>query len=96
MMGADRKHKGTRAEYLACAWLLGEGYEVFRNISPFGEADLIAVRGSHKIEIDVKTASDVRLQPLTGSQIKRGVVVLHVTEDGRVAFGFGAASGCNA
>ena len=38
------KHKGSLAELLACAWLLKQGYEVFRNVSQHGVADLIAWR----------------------------------------------------
>lgn len=51
----ERKHKGAASELTACAWLLREGYEVFRNVSPFGRADLIAVKSSGTFYIDVKT-----------------------------------------
>jgi len=50
------KHKGALAELQACAWLLKQGYEVFRNISQHGAADLIAWRpGELPILIDVRT-----------------------------------------
>ena len=49
------KHKGALAELQACAWLLKQGYEVFRNISQCGVADLIAWKpGEPPIPIDVK------------------------------------------
>lgn len=38
------KHKGALAELHACAWLLKQGYEVFRNISQHGVVDLIVWR----------------------------------------------------
>lgn len=34
--------KGAINEHIATAWLLKEGYDVFRNVSPRGRADLIA------------------------------------------------------
>lgn len=40
----NAKHKGSLAELLACAWLLKQGYEVFRNVSQHGVADIIAWR----------------------------------------------------
>jgi Holliday junction resolvase-like predicted endonuclease len=51
----DPKHKGALAELQACAWLLRHGYEVFRNISQCGVADLIAWKpGEPPILIDVR------------------------------------------
>ena len=29
----EKKHKGAHSELIACAYLLHEGYEVFRNVS---------------------------------------------------------------
>ena len=56
----DQKHLGARNELLACAWLLHEGYEVFRNVSPHGPIDLVARRDGEILFIDVKTAADDR------------------------------------
>ena len=42
------KHKGSRAELLACAWLLKQGYEVFRTDTGhcgFDLEGLVATRG---------------------------------------------------
>ena len=51
------KHKGSLAELLACAWLLKQGYEVFRNVSQHGKADLIIWRGNGLPQlVEVRTA----------------------------------------
>lgn len=49
------KHRGATSELIAAAWLLRQGYEVFRNVSQHGEADLVAIKGDEVIQIDVKT-----------------------------------------
>jgi hypothetical protein len=51
-----KKHRGSRAELLASAWLLGQGFEVFWGISQHGLADLIAYdpRAGTYIPADVK------------------------------------------
>lgn len=56
------KHRGAYAEHLAIIWLIKEGYEVFKNISPHGACDIVAFRNdfSEKILIDVKTTSVYR------------------------------------
>lgn len=46
---------GTLSELKAMAWLVEQGYEVFRNISAEGPFDLIAIRPGETIYIDVKT-----------------------------------------
>jgi hypothetical protein len=53
----DRKHKDARNELFVCQRLLENGYEVFRNISQHGPADLIAWNPdtSESLKIDVKT-----------------------------------------
>lgn len=49
--------KGAASELIAVAWLLNQGYEVFRNVCPVGKTDIIAVRVNQFIKIDVKTAT---------------------------------------
>jgi Holliday junction resolvase len=73
------KHRGARTELAACIYLLGEGYEVFRNISASGSADLIAWKGDEVLRIDVKSGKSAKLTP---KQEKEGVVILHVDENG--------------
>lgn len=55
----NQKHQGTYSELIACNWLLSLGYDVFRNISPHGKADIIAwnPENDESLYIDVKTAS---------------------------------------
>jgi hypothetical protein len=51
--------KGAQGELIASAWLLGLGYEVFRNVSASGPADLIAWEQDTGVThfIDVKTVA---------------------------------------
>lgn len=37
----DRKHTGAISEHKATVWLMQQGYEVFRNVSPHGKYDII-------------------------------------------------------
>jgi hypothetical protein len=86
----ERKHRGVRSELLACAWLLGEGYEVFRNISPHGTVDLVATKGGRTVLLDVKSVADNgngTIASLTPAQRAAGVIVLLVWPDGRCRFG---------
>lgn len=52
------KHSGAKSELIACAWLLSEGYEVFRNVSQHGPVDIIAMKNGVTYFFDVKTATD--------------------------------------
>lgn len=54
----NKKHQGAKAELLVCAWLLQQGYEVFRNVSQHGLADISVYHPGTKEQflIDVKTA----------------------------------------
>jgi len=48
--------KGAKYELLACAWLLEQGYEVFRNVAPVGKGDLVIWKnGTTPILVDVKS-----------------------------------------
>lgn len=53
-----QKHRGTNSELRACLWLQENGYEVFKNISPHGEVDIIIWDPDKKEThlIDVTTA----------------------------------------
>ena len=51
------KHKGARSELLACAWLLAQGYDVFRNVSQHGRVDIVAIKDGHVTFLDVKTCT---------------------------------------
>jgi Holliday junction resolvase len=77
----DKKHVGARSELIACAWLLAEGYEVFRNVSPHGHVDIIALKDGKTFYFDVKT----RGYParLLSKQIAQGILPLTVTAAGQ-------------
>lgn len=49
--------KGAVSEHIATAWLLSNGFDVFRNVSPNGRADLLAVDwdADETIRVDVKS-----------------------------------------
>jgi Holliday junction resolvase-like predicted endonuclease len=52
------KHRGALSELKATVWLLEQGYEVFTNVSPHGDADII-IRDPNTGElsaVDVTTA----------------------------------------
>lgn len=84
------KHRGAYAEHLAIIWLVKEGYEVFRNISPHGACDIVAFKNdfSEKILIDVKTTTVYRtadkklkicvIKP-KAHQVKCGIRILGVS-----------------
>jgi hypothetical protein len=52
---------GAAAELLASAWLIGFGYQVFRNLSAAGPADLVAwcPETSETLFVDVKSANSI-------------------------------------
>lgn len=78
--------KGAVSELAACIWLLSNNYEVFRNVTPNGKIDIVAVKGDELIKIDVKSAHfrkgrliiDRRFQL---EAIKLGIKVLYVFGD---------------
>lgn len=60
MRQVDENVTGSRlggyGELIAAAWLLKQGYEVFRNVCPVGPVDLVAMKDG-KIELfDVKSS----------------------------------------
>lgn len=94
---APAKHRGAWSEIVAMSWLIEQGYEVFRNVSATGLADLVA----HDFEsgktwlIDVKTCTlylnkdgtcGVIGSKLSKEQRERNVRPLYVTHDGIVSW----------
>jgi len=84
MRWGPAKHRGT--ELMACVYLLGEGYDVFRNISAAGTADLIACKADKVLRIDVKSGNSRLSARLRPEQESEGVVFLHVDEKGCCEF----------
>jgi Holliday junction resolvase-like predicted endonuclease len=56
----EQRHRGCVSELLAAAWLLEQGYSVYRNVSAHGEADLVAIRRGEILLVDVKTVRPPR------------------------------------
>lgn len=73
----DRKHKGSAAEMRACALLLEHGYEVFRNVSPFGSSDIVAIKDGQVFRFDVKYSNG----KLKDRQVKEGIKRLTISND---------------
>ena len=95
----DKKHIGAYSELLACSWLLNQGFDVFRNQSPHGYADLVAIdmNTQEVILIDVKTAvvylrndgtKGIYTSKLSEEQTIRGIKPIVVIKDtGEVMWG---------
>lgn len=47
--------KGAYAELLACAVLLGRGYDVYRSVSPNARCDLVIIKKGRMLKIEVRT-----------------------------------------
>jgi hypothetical protein len=92
-MTNPRALTGCRSELLACAFLLEKGYDVFRNVSPQGVIDVVAIKDNKISKFDVKTAmlrkisgwSDPRSSK-THEQILQNIEILTVTPDGSCYF----------
>jgi len=65
--------KGAISEHFATAWLLQQGYDVFRNVSPNGRADLLAVNWEkdETIRVDVKSQAYGKARNARGVQAER-------------------------
>jgi Holliday junction resolvase-like predicted endonuclease len=91
---------GQISEHVACAWFLSQGYDVFKNISPHGDADIVVRRDGKTIPVDVKTAKpDGSLsahRTKQAKQIAAGVEIVYVFRDGRCEWGrdVDSAYGC--
>tara|TARA_R110000868_G_scaffold258480_1_gene516010 strand:- start:29 stop:415 length:387 start_codon:yes stop_codon:yes gene_type:complete len=67
-----RKHRGAASELRATVWLLELGYEVFRNVSPFGAVDIVArhPETGEMFFADVKTATYKKVSRIDGSVVE--------------------------
>lgn len=63
-MKGNTANVGAYSELIACAWLLEQGYQVFRNVSPSGPYDIIAIKGPEELRVNVRT---IRFSMRTGS-----------------------------
>jgi|SRR5674476_703937 len=79
------KHRGAHSEMLACAWLIEQGYEVFRNVSPFGDIDIVGWKDGVFEGFDVKTLphNSKKTRFARPSQTRRDVKFIIVTQSGK-------------
>ena len=77
--------KGHFAEQLGMAWLMKNGYWVFKNLAPQGPIDCVAVHKSTNdvVLVDIKTVSYhgngyVRARNISNLQIQLQVKILYV------------------
>ena len=82
-----RKHRGAHAEHLATAWLLSRGFDVFRNVSQHGLADLIAIdfATGERLLIDVKSSNVGFYRVASGEQVAFETVMDRLTPEQRAA-----------
>ena len=85
LKGYTTSRKGDILEIIACGILLKDEYEVFRNISSTGLIDIIAIKDSTTLFLDVKTPqiykNNIRIPRLTDAQKKLGVTIVCVYDD---------------
>jgi hypothetical protein len=81
------KHKGAFGELRACAWLLEQGYEVYRNVSPFGCVDIVGLKDGCVEYFDAKTQHPSMVKPrhVTPDSMAARLGVKHILihHDGR-------------
>jgi hypothetical protein len=78
------KHAGALSELIGAAWLVEQGYEVFRNVSQHGAIDLMAARGEEILRLDVKTCRNDDFVPfVTDEQMENGICILAVNPETR-------------
>jgi hypothetical protein len=78
------KHKGAYTELVAATWLLSQGYEVFRNVSPHGGIDIIAVCGDTIRFFDVKSWNGLRIPQKVYDNPVANIEILAVRSDGTI------------
>jgi hypothetical protein len=83
---------GAVSELLASAFLLKQGYEVFRNVAPDGCADIVAFNKERLRKIDVKTTrlnNEGKIQLIPKAQDvgkQNGVEILYVLSEKEIYF----------
>lgn len=87
MAAMSNGNKGACGELTATVWLLRQGYDVFRNVSPHGPIDLVAVKDGKAEYFDVKTARRMQdgspsYPKLSQEQKALGVRCICVFDDG--------------
>jgi Holliday junction resolvase len=75
----NKKYRGAHSELTACSWLISQGYEVFRNVSNHGPADIVAIKDGKCFLFDVKTGC---VTTVTQEQHDLGIGLINVLHDG--------------
>jgi hypothetical protein len=83
-----RGMRGARNEMIATVWLMGHGYQVFRNVSAHGPIDLIGLKNGIFEYFDVKkniktSEGETTRIRVKVDQARLGVKILSVFPDGR-------------
>jgi Holliday junction resolvase-like predicted endonuclease len=81
-MIVEPRHKGAQSELIGAAYLLDQGYAVFRNVSAHGIIDLVGVKNGIAEFFDVK--SDGNSGGLNSNARAMGVKRLVCKNDGTV------------
>ena len=83
--------RGAISELIACAWFLAQGYDVFRNVSPHGDADIVVRKDGRTIPVDIKSARPTgelgANRKHQAAIIARGIEVVYVFRDGKCKWG---------
>ena len=69
--------RGAINELVACTWLLKQGYQVFRNVTPDGRIDIISEKDGVLTKIDVKT----QINKYGKQQLEDGISIILIDKD---------------
>jgi len=92
---SKKANRGAWGELIASAWLMENGYQVFRNLCPVGPMDIVAFKDGAFWGIDVKIVQITMARDrivvsngnrLSDKQMNMGVKQLWVTPDGICGF----------
>ena len=91
----SKSTNGAMSELMACTWLLEQGYEVFRNVSPHGDNDVVVYDKETKeyTGYDVKTANYYvnkhGVVTVQHAKNNTGIPYILVCPDGKIMFSEG-------
>lgn len=78
--------KGALIELTVATYLLDRGYEVYRNLSPSGSADLVVIRNGAMRSLEVRTAQKYLNGRLNGSNKRNRANILVLVHSGNITF----------
>jgi hypothetical protein len=88
---SDSKAKGSNlgaeSELLVSADLLHKGFEVYRNVSPWGSSDLVVKRGSLLFTVEVRTGYlNKKGEPTTSKERMKSDILAIVVNGPRIVY----------